>query len=269
MKTLTLTTAAFLASLPYASALGSANVINQCTSDVYLYNVPSAGGGGVEVDKVIGPGDSYSQTYQTLTNNNGWSLKLSPTAALGQVMQFEYTYQGDSTLWYDISYVNGDPFNGDWIMTSDSTSCVPKQTYYRFSTDDSYGMQAGCSPDVSITVTMCPGGAPADASSSPAPTTIAPAVDAAPAAPAAPSTTEAPAVPAVKTKVHKDKGFAPAFGTAGAAAIVENIFTTFVTQVVTVDYTVAAKRAPEPTGEAKRNLHHHHHHQMRHQHAHL
>lgn len=148
--------AALLAGTALAGA-GSAIVINQCDYDVYLANTPAAGGGASAVSQTLSTGGSYSQVYTELTNGDGWSLKLSKTAgAFGSnIMQYEYTYHNDGTIWFDLSDVNGNPWNGNWEITADN-GCTPKQTAYQYSTDDAYGMQA-CNDDASVTVTLCSG----------------------------------------------------------------------------------------------------------------
>lgn len=135
---------------------GSAIVINSCNYDVYVANTPSAGGGYNAINQVLSPSGSYSQVYTQLTNGNGWSIKLSQDGNYASnVMQFEYTYQDDGTIWYDLSEVNGNPWNGNWEITATS-GCTPRQAAYQYSTDDAYGMQ-DCADTASVTVTLCSG----------------------------------------------------------------------------------------------------------------
>lgn len=153
-----------------ADSVGSAIVVNKCNYDVTLVNVPSANGGYSEIDKTLSPYDTYTQQWTELTNGNGWSIKLSNDTSLDNILQYEYTFQNDGTIWYDLSEVNGNPWDGNWEITSDSSTCTPKQQAYRYATDDAYGMQA-CPQDAVITVTLCSGesqndGAAASASSS-------------------------------------------------------------------------------------------------------
>jgi len=153
-----------------ANSVGKAIVINKCNYDVYLFNTPAAGGGYSEVDKVLSTNDKYHQEYTQLSNGNGWSLKLSNSTNLDEILQYEYTFHNDGTIWYDLSEVNGNPWDGNWEITADSSLCVPRQAAYRYATDDAYGMQS-CPQDSTITVTLCSGesqddGAAASASSS-------------------------------------------------------------------------------------------------------
>ncbi|THW63773.1 hypothetical protein D6C90_07633, partial [Aureobasidium pullulans] len=155
MKNSVFATAALVAAAA-ADNVGSAIVVNKCNYDVTLVNVPSSDGGYSEIDKTLSPYDTYTQAWTSLSNGNGWSIKLSNSTSLENILQYEYTYQNDGTIWYDLSEVNGNPWDGDWEITADSSSCTPKQQAYRYATDDAYGMQA-CPADSTITVTLCSG----------------------------------------------------------------------------------------------------------------
>jgi len=152
------------------NAAGSAVVVNKCNYPVYLFNTPSAGGGFSEIDKVLPSDGSYTQQWTQLTNGNGWSIKLSNSTSLASILQYEYTFHNDGIIWYDLSEVDGNPWNANWEITADSASCIPRQAAYRYATDDAYGMQS-CPDSSTITVTLCSGesqndGAAASASSS-------------------------------------------------------------------------------------------------------
>ncbi|KAJ9623609.1 hypothetical protein H2203_005871 [Taxawa tesnikishii (nom. ined.)] len=170
MKSFIIASAALAATVA-ADTVGSAIVINKCGYSVNLCNVPSADGGFSEIDEVLEPEGTYTQQWTELTNGNGWSIKLAKNTDYSQnVLQYEYTFHDDGTIWYDLSEVNGNPWDGDWEITSNSPTCSPKQQAYRYATDDAYGMQA-CPQNATITVTICSGddsndGAAASASSS-------------------------------------------------------------------------------------------------------
>ncbi|KAK5715834.1 hypothetical protein LTR17_016588 [Elasticomyces elasticus] len=154
-----LASAAFMATSAAAMSVGTAHVINKCTYDVYLANTPAADGGYTTIDKTLGPDDSYSQQWTELNGGNGWSIKLSKDDVPGgQLLQYEYTFHNDGTIWYDLSEVDGNPWDANWEITADSPSstCSPKQQAYRYATDDAYGMQS-CPQDAEITVTLCSG----------------------------------------------------------------------------------------------------------------
>ncbi|KAK5119337.1 hypothetical protein LTR85_007693 [Meristemomyces frigidus] len=166
-------TVALLATTAVAS-IGSAVVNNACDYEVYLFNTPAANGGQSEIDKVLEPNGSYTQQWTELTNGDGWSLKLSQSTDMSNIMQYEYTFQNDGIIWYDLSDVNGNPWDGNWEITatSESSTCTPKQQAYRYATDDAYGMQA-CPEDSIITVTLCSGDESDDGAASSAASSVA------------------------------------------------------------------------------------------------
>ena len=133
---------------------GSAIVLNSCSYDVHLSNTPSANGGHHSINQLLSPGAIYSQVYTKLSNGNGWSIKLSKNTNFGNnIMQYEYTYHDDGTIWFDLSEVDGNPWDGDWEITA-SPNCTVRQAAYRFPTDDANGEQS-CPDYASITVTLC------------------------------------------------------------------------------------------------------------------
>ena len=197
----------------HALAVGNAVVINKCGYDVHMSNTPSAGGGFNAVNQMLKSGGQYSQQFTQLTNSNGWSLKLSKTNQfMSDILQYEYTFQDDGIIWFDLSEVNGNPWDGNWEITA-TGSCTPRQAAYRFATDDAYGMQS-CPQDSSITVTLCSGTAGGKKSapkppSSPAEWSAAPATSEAP-APSSPAPVESSA-PA-QTSAAASPSYSPSFG---------------------------------------------------------
>jgi hypothetical protein len=145
-----------LASAPIANALGHAIVKNACNYEVKMCNVPAQGGGYDEVDQWLQPNETYTQQWTELTNGNGWALKLSDSDSLEHILQYEYTSHNDGTIWYDLSQVNGNPWYGNWQITTDTEGCDPKQQAYRYANDDAYGMQS-CPDNADIVVTLCSG----------------------------------------------------------------------------------------------------------------
>ena len=140
-------------------ATGKAIIVNQCDWDVYLNNVPSAGGGYTEAYRILAPGGRYEQRFTPLTNGNGWSIKLSKDDSFqdDDILQFEYTWHPTVTpdvIWFDVSQVNGNPWENDYWISAVGVGCNPKQQAYRYPTDDAYGMQA-CPSSADITVTLC------------------------------------------------------------------------------------------------------------------
>ncbi|KAF7192550.1 Antigenic thaumatin-like protein [Pseudocercospora fuligena] len=145
-----------LAGSAVASSVGSAYVVNKCDYEVTLCNVPASGGGYDQEDKTLAAGESWTQAWTELSNGNGWSIKLSKSASLENILQYEYTFHNDGIIWYDLSCVNGNPWDKDWEITASGADCSPKQQAYRYATDDAYGMQS-CASSADITVTLCTG----------------------------------------------------------------------------------------------------------------
>lgn len=151
-----ITATALLASASLANAMGKAIVRNACKYEVKMCNVPASGGGYEQIDKWLQPNETYSQQYTPLSNDNGWSIKLSDTESLDHILQYEYTTHEDGIIWYDLSQVDGNPWYGNWEITAESGDCNPKQQAYRYANDDAYGMQS-CPDDSDIMVTLCSG----------------------------------------------------------------------------------------------------------------
>jgi len=187
-------TVALLAASALADSIGQAVVVNKCNYNVLMHNTPAADGGYTEIDKTLSPNDSYTMQWTQLSNGDGWSIKLGKEDCDWQtnLMQYEYTFHGDGIIWYDLSDVNGNPWDGDWEITASSASstCTPKQQAYRYATDDAYGMQA-CPQDSVITVTLCSGEDQDDSGAASASSSVAAATSAASTSFAAPSSTPA------------------------------------------------------------------------------
>ena len=151
------------------SEIGSAIVQNKCPYDVYIQNTPAEFGGYVMIPYTLQANEgnaAYKFKYTQLSNAQGWSMKLSTSEDdFNNIMQFETTFHDDGMIWYDLSDVNGNPWDGNWEITSSGDpSCTPKHAAYRYSTDDAYGMQA-CQQAATLTVTLCSGDSSSSGSS--------------------------------------------------------------------------------------------------------
>lgn len=245
-----------------ATATGSAIVINKCTYDVYLANTPAADGGYSAVSETLSPDDSYSQQYTELTNGDGWSLKLSNSSTnWNDILQYEYTYHDDGTIWYDLSEVNGNPWDGNWEITSSESSCAPKQQAYRYATDDAYGMQA-CPDSATITVTLCSGESQDDSAASSVSASVASASSSAASAGTtlAASTTEAAPSSAFSTSAT------PTTSEAASTTLVTSAITSAPASSTDGDVVVTVTNVAYTTywthswgGPGKRDAHQHHH----------
>lgn len=100
-----------MAAIPAVSALGQAVVENKCDFPVYLWSVSDQVNPMQTLDANSG---NYSESYRTNADGGGISIKISRDQSQDTVTQFEYTLT--NTLWYDVSNINGYPFQ-DWGLT--------------------------------------------------------------------------------------------------------------------------------------------------------
>ena len=238
-------TTAILASAPFANALGKAVVKNACNYEIKMCNTPAANGGHEQVDKWLQPNETYSQEYTQLSNGNGWSLKLSDTESLEHILQYEYTTHGDGIIWYDLSQVDGNPWYGNWQITTNSKNCKPKQQAYRYANDDAYGMQS-CPDDSDIIVTLCSGEGYNDELAAEASASVA-AASQANTIPWTPLGGYADATSAVASATSL-AGYVASWANNKAAAQP----TTFATSASVAGWAPTGNIAPRETGEAKR-----------------
>lgn len=197
--------AALLTLAPLAHALGTASIQNNCDFPVYVWSVSNIQG---PMQTLASNGGSYEEQYRLNPAGGGVSIKVAtaPTLA-GPITQFEYTLL--STLWFDISNVNGSPFfdHGITVRAKPAVSACRPITCEPGSTcgtqiynepDDDYAVSA-CEPDQDLIMVLCSGSSSTSdpGSSSPAATSetpVAPVITPAPvnAAPAPAPTTAAP-----------------------------------------------------------------------------
>ena len=111
--------------------LGTAIVHNNCAFDISLDRVTDVDGGAM----VIPAGQGWAEPYQTRADGGGISIKLSGGDGPGGVVQFEYTIDDDmGMLFYDLSFVDGDPFRpySQVLVPSDPTcvtaACAPGES---------------------------------------------------------------------------------------------------------------------------------------------
>ena len=266
--------AALVAAPAAVSAVGNAIVQNKCSEPAYFWSVDIDDQGSM---KTIAPGASYSEPYKS-HSSGGVSIKLSPNTIQSaydsdNIAQFEYTLDG--MIWYDISLINGNPFkDGGMTLIPGESSCPTKYCAPELDTcSDAYMVwnddhaTGACASGSDTTFVLCSGN-PADGPVS------------APKAPVAAAKIDAPVEAKVEVPSPKAASSsaapapkvtaAPVVAPAPAPAPDAGVFTTFVTQVVTV---AARDAAPEPTGlplkrdDSHANMHKraaHRHHAHRH-----
>lgn len=100
------TTVLGLALVRLSRAVGSISIKNQCDFPVNLWSVSDQQGPMVTLSS---NGGEYSETYRTNPNGGGISIKITPEDYVTDpVTQLEYTLT--DLIWYDVSNINGMPF---------------------------------------------------------------------------------------------------------------------------------------------------------------
>ncbi|KAL8743401.1 MAG: hypothetical protein Q9190_004235 [Brigantiaea leucoxantha] len=111
-----------------ATALGHAKVRNQCNFPVYLYVCGQHPAVCTQERKLAANSGAFSEQYSKI--NNGRSIKIGRRSGEVQkpILQFEYTHTDDGRVAYDVSDVNGNPFQSEgFTVTSSSSTCPTKK----------------------------------------------------------------------------------------------------------------------------------------------
>lgn len=190
----TLSAAAIMAAIPAVSALGSAIVENRCDFPVYLWSVTDT----VGPMQTLEAGDgSYSESYRTNADGGGVSIKISRDQTQDTITQFEYTLT--STLWYDVSNINGYPFMDGGLTLVPSENGCPNVLCAAgvAACSDAYNIPSdnfatsACSTEANTVLVLCSGQAD-ESTAADAATSVAAAATAAPVVKAAAVSSVAP-----------------------------------------------------------------------------
>ena len=153
--------AVLLAASASVASAGNVVIQNQCNFPAYLWSVSNVAG---PMQTLPANGGEYTETYRNNPDGGGISMKLATDSAASNITQFEYTLE-TSTLWYDLSNINGYPFMawGVSVIPSESTCnevicpagvalCADA---YNTPTED-YAT-AACTSDADVVVLLCSG----------------------------------------------------------------------------------------------------------------
>ena len=106
---------------PPSGPVGSAIIINECDYNIWYVNVPEQGR-GADVFGLIKPGDNYSVEYDA--PQVGHSIKLTRVEDdFTDILQFEYAQTLDNYIDYDVSKVNGNPFEFEGFRLNAGMGC--------------------------------------------------------------------------------------------------------------------------------------------------
>lgn len=146
-----------------ALALGKVTVQNKCPHAIYYTSVD---GSADAPTKAIQPNKVHTEEYRVNTKTHGGiSIKVNKSPKLTDpIAQIEYTLTSP-TMFYDLSFVNGDPFVKEGVtLTPSDKKCVKVDCppgvakcpgAYKFPTDDQATHQ--CADSANLDVVFCPG----------------------------------------------------------------------------------------------------------------
>ena len=155
-------TGVVILSISPVNCVGTAFIANWCSFEVYVWSVANVTNNTINyLAPIIG---EFSETYRTNPNGGGISLKISMTPVDSNITQFEYTYHiNDSNIFYDISNVNGYPFE-EWGLalspSSPNCSSISCDPYVPVCADvynqPSDFATKNCDVSANLTLTLCP-----------------------------------------------------------------------------------------------------------------
>ena len=134
---------------------GKAVVQNKCAFPVYLASVS---GFVTPAPQKLAPGATWSENYRQDASGGGVSVKIAKgdNLATNPIEQLEYKV--DTALWYDLSEINGHPFEGQKIVLQPSggngPSCVPVNSKTAYQRPDDTATKS-CPLNTDLTLTLC------------------------------------------------------------------------------------------------------------------
>ncbi|KAM0265372.1 hypothetical protein ACHAQJ_000213 [Trichoderma viride] len=149
-KTAVVAIAAFVES---ATALGKARVVNKCPFSITLWSVGSA----VSQPTTLSQGGSYGETFSRDPVTGGRAIKVTiqPDGLYtGQPQTILATNLEDNTIWYDLSDVFGDAFNGKKVVVSSANTACP-QIVWSGGVPPAGSQVKNCGADKDVTLTLC------------------------------------------------------------------------------------------------------------------
>ncbi|CRG84100.1 hypothetical protein PISL3812_01433 [Talaromyces islandicus] len=156
MKTILLALTSIL--IPLTHAVGNAIILNNCNeTTVYVWSV----GSSIGKTQTLHRGENFTEEFHYDSTSGGITLKL--TTERGGIYQnspetdYSYTLDTNTTsVWYDISDVNGDPFaNNTVALIPDSDAC--ESFVWQDGVPPSGIHTASCNADGDVKLILCQG----------------------------------------------------------------------------------------------------------------
>ncbi len=145
---------ALTASIPFATAVGKARVVNKCNVPVTLWSV----GQSVSAPFTLAPGTgSYSEDFVRDPVTGGKALKITrnPDGLWTGAPQLIYAYSLDGDkIWYDLSTVFGDVLPGRRLVEASANSACPAIVWSN-GTPPAGSQVKVCGSDRDVTLTLC------------------------------------------------------------------------------------------------------------------
>ncbi|KAL6874560.1 hypothetical protein HDV57DRAFT_235560 [Trichoderma longibrachiatum] len=153
MKFTTAAVLAIAALVESASALGKARVVNKCPFSVTLWSVGSA----VSAPTTLAQGGSYGETFSRDPVTGGRAIKVTvqPDGLYtGKPQTIFATNLDGNTIWYDLSDVFGDAFNGHKVVVASANAACP-QIVWTSGVPPAGSQVKNCGADKDVTLTLC------------------------------------------------------------------------------------------------------------------
>lgn len=145
--------AALLAAAPFATALGSARLYNNCTNPVNFWTIGDTISGPTKLLGNVGLGASFTQDASI-----NWIYAAQSADALmyhEAQTAFSYNLDGAGQVYYALTDNFGDAFSGDRVTLVPSDSSCPSIEWASGTPTEESTTGYACSSDAILTLTLC------------------------------------------------------------------------------------------------------------------
>lgn len=148
-----LTIAALATLAPLAHAVGNAIVENNCGNPIYLWSVDS----NVGPEQKVMPGEAYSEKFRRDEVTGGITIKVTRVddGLYNGSPQTNFALSlKDGRIWYDLSNVFGDPFEGKSVAVTPSFDSCPSIVWEN-GVPPGENQTRDCEADSDVTLSLC------------------------------------------------------------------------------------------------------------------
>ncbi|KAF9873886.1 Bys1 family protein [Colletotrichum karsti] len=143
-----------LAAASPAAALGKATVVNNCATEVSLWSVGSS---AVSAGALSPRGGSYAETFVRDAVTGGKTLKVTRArdGLFTGAPQLNFAYNLDGAqVWYDLSTVFGDAFQGNKVVVASRAATCPR-IEWGAGTNPGGSQVKVCTSEQDVVLTLC------------------------------------------------------------------------------------------------------------------